>query len=255
MRRLVCAILWLVALAPARAAPLPPPTTAVSCTDVTVVAGLSSCILGGASASLSLLPFAGEQVQASAPATDPQTGQIFGAGAVADIQYAFAVVGGHAGDVVPVLFSVNLDAAASSTDHANGFASIFVHTGQGDTQVCVGSTGFGCPMQPFAGTFKVFATSGDLGNAVNLEVSADAGDSPVAQWARASADPRIVVDPSFAGVAGYTVELSPGVGNALPVPEPPASLLWVAGGWLLWRRRPHAPSQPAIELSSTACST
>jgi hypothetical protein len=55
-----------------------------------------------------------------------------------------------------------------------------------------------------------------------LEVEASSGDSPLAESANASADPFIFIDPSFAGAANYSIEVSPGVGNGLPsaAPEP-----------------------------------
>ena len=238
---LVVGLLGAVA-APAWSDALPAPTTSVTCTDVTVITDPSACTNGGASASLTLLPFAGEQVHAFAPASDPGGGVIFGAGATADIQYSFEVVGGAPGDLVPVIFAANLDATGSSLSHANGFASIFVHTSQGDTQVCVESTGFGCPTTPFSGTFTVSAKSGDLGDTVNLEVSAGAGDSLSPETASASADPLIFVDPAFPGADQYSIVLSPGVGNAIPVPEPSTSVSLAMGLLVvaLRARRPKA---------------
>jgi hypothetical protein len=155
MRPLLVAALLCAVAAPARSDPLPAATTAVSCTDVTVVEATTNCSHGGGTASLTLLPFAGAQVRALAPGSDPVTGVIFGAGATADIQYSFEVVGGTPGDLVPVVLEANLDASASSLDHANGFSSIFVHTSEGNTQVCVETTGFGCPTSGFSGSFSV----------------------------------------------------------------------------------------------------
>jgi hypothetical protein len=50
----------------------------------------------------------------------------------------------------------------------------------------------------------------------------------------ASVDPLIYIDPGFAGASDYSIELSPGVANALPgVPEPAAWTMMLTGFGLL----------------------
>ena len=215
--------LWLVlvcAAAPASGDPLPAATTSATCTDGTQIEGPASCTNGGASATVGLAPFAGDRAHASVPASTPQ--QLFSAGATADVQYAFQVAGGTIGDLVPVVVTANV--GATSTSHSHGFASIFVHTSQDDTQVCADTTQFGCPATPFAGSFTVHAFAGEVGT-VNLEVEASAGTNLAApESATASADPLVAVDPAFPNADQYTIQLSPGVANALPEPSSSASI-------------------------------
>lgn len=246
MRWIPMAGLLAITAALSWSATLPPPTSVVTCTDKFVLQDPSSCVNGGASASLTLLPFVNETVEAFAPATDPILG-IFNANSHADIKYFFEVDGGHLNDLVPVNITANLSVAATSLDHAIAFASIFVITSQGTTQVCVASPAFGgCPAGAFSGTFTVMVGSGQ-GNTLVLDVSAGAGDSPFAERASASADPLIFIDPSFAGASQYSIQLSPGVGNGIAsaAPEPSAfiplaALLPVLGYYRSRRRRSQA---------------
>ena len=55
----------------------------------------------------------------------------------------------------------------------------------------------------------------------------------------ASADPLIVIDPSFANAANYSIVLSPAVANAVEsaVPEPKYVLLIGAFAGLVWVTR------------------
>jgi hypothetical protein len=223
-------VLFLCLAAAAWADVLPAPRTLVECTDRTLIDDPSSCSMSGfdatASGSLTLSPFVSLTAEVtSGPVTDFF---IPGAGVFVSAQYSFRVVGGNAGDIVPIRISTNLTSNASSFSHAYGFAEAVIHTGFGDTSVVVCTNGTcGTTDSSFSGTFSTRAFSGELGDTVQLEIEASSGDSLFAESANASADPFLFIDPSFAGAANYRIEVSDGVGNALPLatPEP--------GTWVL----------------------
>ena len=221
---------------PAQGDVLPPVSTVVTCSNGVLIEDPSSCVNGGASASLTLLPFVSESVQASAA-----PGPLNGAGALANITYSFEVFGGTPGELVPLIIATNLSAAATSVSHADGFASITVETSQGLSQVCV-DTGVKCGgVTQFSGTLTAGTLSGEVDTLV-IEAEANAGDSPSFESASASADPFIFVDPSFDGANQLSIVVSPGVGNALPTPAvPEPGSIALLGGLVLvlagYRRR------------------
>jgi hypothetical protein len=218
-------ILFLCTAVAIRADSLPTAVTLAECTDRTLIDDPTSCSLSGfdasASGSLTLFPFVSLTAQSN---SGPANGLFNpGAGSFVSARYSFRVVGGNLGDVVPILFTTNLTSNASSFSHALGFAEAVLHTGFGDTSKVVCTNGScGTTDTSFSGTFGWFANSGESGDTIQLEVEASSGDSPIAESANASADPFIFVDPSFAEAANYSIELSLGVGNGLPVatPEP-----------------------------------
>jgi hypothetical protein len=206
------------------ATPLPGPVTVAECTDFGLIDDPSSCVLSGrdaiATGSLTLSPFVSVTAEsASGPVND-----LFnpGAGVFVSAKYSFQVNGGNPADVVPILISTSLTSNASSFSHAYGFAEVVIHTGFGDTSVVVCTNGTcGTMNTSFSGTFATSAFSGETGDTVQLEIEASSGDSPFAESANASADPFLFIDPSFAGASNYHIDVSLGVGNALPgVPEP-----------------------------------
>jgi hypothetical protein len=168
------------------------------------------------------------------------------------IDYDFEIVG-PANELVPVTLSYNLSAFASGYD-AVGFAELQVAAMPG-------------PPNPF-GTFQVSACAASGTNScssfhpagpsqnpgsVNLTVESnlaypiELSSESYADYvgpsyglpssAQAFADPVITIDES-----GYTLELSPGVGNGLvsAAPEPSSWLLMIAGvglAGLMLRRR------------------
>jgi hypothetical protein len=152
-------------------------------------------------------------------------------GGFADLIYDFEVVGGRVGDVVPLLFTANLVTNANSA--SDGFASITVGTSvtfpdPGSTQVVACTNEALCTQSAdFSGTFGVSVESGFL-NTVNLEAVSGEVSSAGPENSSASADPLIVIDPSFANAANYSIVLSPGVANAVDsaVPEPSYVLLF-----------------------------
>ena len=221
----------------ARASSLPVPVTVAECVDFSVIDDPGSCFVSGndasASAFLTLAPFLSLGAQSSSgPIND-----LFnpGAGAVATVDYSFQVVGGNPGDVVPILIATGLSATASSFSHAFGFAETVVHTSFGDASrvVCTNNT-CGTTDTSFSGVFAWSAISQETGDTIHLSVEAESGDSPLAESANAAADPFIFIDPTFAGAANYSVQVSPGVANSLPssVPEP-ATLALSAAALLL----------------------
>ncbi|MGD0301431.1 MAG: hypothetical protein ABSE86_30510 [Bryobacteraceae bacterium] len=216
---------------------LPAPTTGAECTSVTgvVVNSFTSCSAGGGVAQVTLAPFAGVSSSASAA-------PFMASGGFADLIYDFEVVGGRVGDVVPLLFTANLVTNANSA--SDGFASITVGTSitfpdPGSTQVVACTNEALCTKSAdFSGTFEVSVESGFLNN-VNLEAVSGEVSTAGPEKSSASADPLIVIDPSFANAADYSIVLSPGVANAVEsaVPEPRYKLLIGVFAGLAWLTR------------------
>lgn len=208
-----------------RATTLPAPSTLAECSgSFGVIDDPNSCVGNGTnavgSASVTTSPFVSLTAQTNSGPAD-QNG-VYGAGALATLQYSFQVIGGTPGDVVPILIAGSLSSNGSSFSHAYGFAEVVVHTSFGNTSevVCTNGT-CGTMANSFSGTFGWTATSGEGGDTIQLTAEANSGDSPFVEFANASADPYIYIDPSFANAANYSILVSPGVGNDLPdVPEP-----------------------------------
>jgi hypothetical protein len=137
--------------------------------------------------------------------------------AISSLQYSFEVIGGNAGDEVPLLVTVMLE--TSATPHSFGAALMNVTTSLGATLTRVCTDG-SCPGSTFDGTVSLTAVSGQAGS-VQLTIQA-ANTFLFGGTANAFADPFIHVDPSFAGAGLYSVVVSAGVGNSLSlnVPEP-----------------------------------
>ncbi len=240
----------LVALrAPASTLLTPVTTTADCAAGSTRILSPASCVLNFADtalASLTLTPFVSLTAQATSP---PNDSVIHGAGASAVVTYSFEVTGGNPGDIVPVLIATSLATFGSDPQHGIGFAELLVHTGAaGDSFVAVCSNATcGTTASSFSGALRTRARSGELSNELTLEVQAATGDSLLATSASASADPFIFIDPDFPGAALYSIEVSPGVGNAdiaAEAPEPGTMSLWLGAAALLGvaRRRAAARS-------------
>jgi hypothetical protein len=209
---------------------LPPATSVAECTSVlgVVVDDPVSCSAGGGVAQATLSPFAGVSAQATA-------GSDMSAGGFAALNYNFEVVGGNVGDVVPLLVTANLATIANSVSDA--FASITVTTSL-NTEEVVACTNEGPCTPGFSGSFGISAQSGS-GSTIHLEVVAGQVSSLGPENSSASADPLIVIDPSFANAANYSIVLSPGVANAVesPVPEPNCVVLIGFFAGLAWATR------------------
>jgi hypothetical protein len=240
---------------PATADILLPGSTFVQCSaDGNSSFHSTECTVGGftgvpsyafASAGLSPTPFAGVQV------SSPPAGA-FGAGAGATSFYYFQVTGGNAGDVVPILIDVRLE--ASSTSESSAFARALIYTsGEGQThveEVCANPTDT-CESTPVFESLSFLAVSGYTLNSVTLYAQATATATHFSdESARAYADPYIYIDPRFPNASAYGITVSPGVGNApvaSPVPEP--ETYWLVGSALgalvLSRRRAGCTNQSA----------
>jgi hypothetical protein len=215
---------------------LPVPTSGAECISVSgvVVDTTTGCSDGGGTAAVTLSPFAAVTASASAPPG-------MSAGADASVNYDFEVVGGNPGDAVPLLITANLTTFANSTSAA--YASIFIAPGLsslGGTQV-VACTNEALCTQPadFSGSIAVSVQSGSV-NSLGLEVISGDVSSEGAENSSASADPLIVVDPSFANASEYSIVLSPGVANAVgsAAPEPGSGFLVIGAlGVLAGRKR------------------
>jgi len=244
----------LVALQAPASTFLTPATTLADCAvNSSRLLSPISCALnlaGSASASLTVSPFVSLTVQAASP---PNDGAIHGAAASAVLTYSFEVIGGSPDDLVPILIATNLSTLGSDSSHGIGFAELSVHTGAaGDSFVAVCSDGTcGTTASSFSGTLQTRVRSGDASNELTLQVRASTGDSLLATSASASADPFIFIDPSFPGAALYSIEVSPGIGNAeiTVTPEPDTMSLLLGAGALLAvarRRRTSAGSVTCV---------
>jgi hypothetical protein len=207
---------------------LPVATSGAECISVngTVVDNTTNCSNGGGSADVTQSPFA--EVSSGAVA-----GPGMSSGADASLSYHFEVVGGNPGDTVPLLITANLMTSANSTSAA--YASIFIAPGEnpvGGTQV-VACTNEALCTQPadFFGTFGVSVQSGSA-NSLGLEVTSGEVSSAGPENSSASADPLIVVDPSFANAAEYSIVLSPGVANSVEAAPEPGTFLMLGAGFV-----------------------
>jgi hypothetical protein len=198
---------------------VPAATSSVDCTSNNPEFGESNsggCALPGGNglASAVLSPFVNISTEVSAA---PGVASLLASG---DINYFFAVVGGTAGDSVPVLVHAGLDVDATLSGTATASIVVTTNFGSSDAEVCAGTS---CTEEgDFGGALSVMAESGQF-NTIHLTAGSEEAFS-LGGTAGASADPLITIDPSFANAAEYSIVVSPGVANALPpamaVPEP-----------------------------------
>jgi hypothetical protein len=183
---------------------------------------------GEDSITLSTFPFASLQTQALVVAGVQDSFSGFAA-----LNYSFEVVGGNPGDQVPVLIATNLSANTNvgpAISDGYAFSELVVTTDSNGPSgasiaICSSGCGAGSGSTSFSGALSTQASSGAIGT-VHLEVEASASSLPgLGITANASADPYIYIDPSFARAAGYSILVSPDVGNGIPTATPePGSL-------------------------------
>jgi hypothetical protein len=209
--------------APAGADTLPAPTTLAVC----VVGGMSvtdpfHCVGDSATADVTLSPVAGVRAEG-------------GASASASLEYVFEVVGGSAGDVVPVLITAHLETSAVDSMYSGAGITVTRGSAVQQASACTGPSYALC-LRPssFFGTLEVMAP---VGSSTDVHLNAALSLLSFSGSGFASADPLIQVDPSFPGAADYSIVLSPGVANALAIPEASTlALLGIALADVAWRR-------------------
>src|SRR5215831_17839437 len=195
---------------PGWAAPILPDPTALAHCDIgggNVHDDPTSCSLGildTAFASVTLFPFVSLQAQAASPIAPG----IHGAGANGSTTYSFQVIGGSPGDIVPLLIATTLTTTGSDLSLGIGFAALTVTTSAVGTMtlkaVCSDGT-CGTTAHAFSGTLSTKAKSGDV-DQLFLQVQASVGgNSTFAEFASASADPFIFVDPAFPNAHLYNI--------------------------------------------------
>lgn len=227
---------------PARADPLPNGSSATLCSaEGNISTDLLTCeFVGGPGVPSSAFALASPEVPAVRAEAQASVQAVLGAGSSASVFYFFAVEGPVTGVQVPLLMDVRLE--ASATDDSLAYARISVSTSVQDLaflgEVCQGRTVTECD-HPAAleETISLVAMTGSREDGVNMYTQAQAFiNREFAQSATAFADPYIYVDPSFTDAHLYHVTVSPGFGNAPPVPEPAPLWLFVPGLlWLRWR--------------------
>ena len=215
------------------ASPLPAASGFIRCqTPAGFIISPTSCNGGHDSGTVTYSPVAGLTANAFGE------GLTDAADAFGVLNYSFEVVGGKAGDVVPIDIDTLLKALPQSNDPAViGYA--FAELGiAGDTSetvtICSETCGAGSGVTNFNGTLMVDAVSGvTYVDGVHLEVESGGGRGNASDFngGMSSVDPFFFVQPNFGAPGEYQILLSPGIGNAIPggVPEPAAWTLLLLG--------------------------
>ena len=176
-------------------------------------------------------------------------------GGGAELTYYFTVDGPNASAAIPIDVDYRL-AGVRNASTVDFFSQIVVQPNfsngdGGDSKTLCTSSDFAICTAGFggseAGTIHVVSSVGELGS-VYINAAVSAGYLPAEQTGSALVDPFIHIDHSFADYASYSVEVSPGVGNAPIVAGVPEPTMWAmmmlglgaAGGALRSRRRPIA---------------
>jgi hypothetical protein len=213
--------------------PLPAASGFIRCqTKLGFITDPASCNGGADSGTVSYSP------DASLTANAFGEGLTDAADAFGVLNYSFEVVGGKAGDVVPIDIDTVLKAIPQSNDPTvigYAFAELGV---AGDTSqtitICSESCGPGAGVATFNGTLTVDAVSGVVyTNGVHLEAESGGGRGNASDFngGMSSVDPFFFVQPTFLNAGDYQILLSPGIGNAITggVPEPAAWTMLLLG--------------------------
>ena len=156
------------------------------------------------------------------------------------IHYGFAVVGPALNIAVPMFVALSVDASVGGVllPYSRAAAQVRVEQQFGSFAIAAASVS-ASSQNPHPGritaTLPITMIAGAVGG---IWMQIDVGAAGAGAVAEAFADPYLYVDPAFLAThPGYTVLVSPGIGNTAPVPEPAAALLFGAGLLGLMARR------------------
>ena len=148
------------------------------------------------------------------------------------IHYAFAVSGPVNNIAVPMFVSWSVDASVSGPllTQASVFSQVWLESGFGGIRILATQLA-ASNLNPQPG--RVSATlpfTAIAGGVYGIWMQIDLNARGAGAVADAFADPYLFVDPTFlASNPGYSVMVSPGIGNTAPVPEPGTTLLLGSG--------------------------
>jgi len=171
----------------------------------------------------------GQVVLGPTPSVHAFGGSTFGSvvNARAGLTYYFEFVG-PAGSAIPIDIDVILESAVSGTSlvpSEGGRASVALGGPINNVGVSVSCTLLDCSHPDFTGTLHADLSPNTV---YIMEMGAGGGASHGDEGFNGFADPRIYIDPSFAGAADYQFVVSDGVGNQTglsAVPEPNSPML------------------------------
>jgi hypothetical protein len=209
----------------------------------------ASCALSGSSVDISTSPAVDLTTTVSSISGDNYTNETG-----ASLQYYFEVVGGVYG--TPVSLLVDTDLAVTALGYAGGSAGFSINALPSESIAQYETSANACmnnavptactgEAPTFDGTLQLTALVGRAGVVTfSLLTGAAFGGT-----ATVTADPYIRVDPATPDAGAYSIELSAGVANGSPVPEPAAWVLTILGfgalGGIARHRRALRPALAA----------